>query len=342
VDIGGISAGTGTVSDLIDAVELAATIGSPFPFTLPLTIPSGPGSNNIDLSDLFGGGGVLNDYPGLEFRSVPAYLYVNGPARLFQNGNVSMKLEFKDSSSSLLASFDKTVAPLVLPSLPPSGTLSPKPAALPLAGIFNQQPDGLTAAIDFTVGTITLNSLSELRAFADELRTPLTAHLVLLLPFQFTASSPIPVLAGPDPANPPANSPPNPAIALVDGGADLLGRGSGGDGAMEDIMENLQSLGMEISIVNNLGINGYIKMLPKMPIVYDPAVNPTAEGLGTIKLSGKSTVTIPRDKLEDVPFSPALEIYLNGDFDIKRSLPTEGAMTMSMAVILRTDIDMTF
>jgi hypothetical protein len=40
--------------------------------------------------------------------------------------------------------------------------------------------------------------------------------------------------------------------------------------------------------------------------------------------------------------SPALEIYLDGDFDIKRSLPPEGAMTITMAVTLQTNIDMTF
>jgi hypothetical protein len=143
----------------------------------------------------------------------------------------------------------------------------------------------------------------------------------------------IPVFAGPDD---PSNTLPNPAMELVENGGDLLGRD--GDGSMDDIVENLESLIMEASVVNNLGINGYIKMLPAMP----PSYNPNADELGRISLSGKSAVTIPKAKLETPPFSPVLEIYLEGDFDIKRSLPPEGAMTMNLGIVLRTGIDKTF
>jgi hypothetical protein len=126
-------------------------------------------------------------------------------------------------------------------------------------------------------------------------------------------------------------------MQLVDGGGDLLGR-DGSGGSLDEIMQNLQSISVETTVVNNLGINGYVLMLREMPAP-SPASPPAA--LGKIDLSGKSVLTIARADLEQAPFSPALEIYLNGDFDIKRTLPPEGAMTMNMALILRTAVDMT-
>jgi hypothetical protein len=209
---------------------------------------------------------------------------------------------------------------------------------LELKSVFNDQnpPASLTAELTFTVGAITLNTLAEIRAFADELSTPLTAHLVLFLPFQFTASDPIPVFAGPDPALSPS---PNPAIKLIDSG-DLLGR-DGGDEFMDDIGRSLKSLTLEASVANKLGIGGYVKMLQAMPSSYDPS----AEGLGIISLSGESSITIPGTVLNTdpfVPFSPALEVYLEGDFDIKRNPSQEDAVTMNLGIILHTSLTKTF
>jgi hypothetical protein len=187
------------------------------------------------------------------------------------------------------------------------------------------------------VGTIQIPH-SELAAFAQDLRTPLIAHLVLFLPFQFSTATPIPVYAGPDYGDsPPPEAPPNPAMEIKKG-EDLLGRSDDDSGGvMKDI--DIRSITMDISVINNLGINGFINMLGKMPV--DPP-DPTNTPLGKIYLSGKSTVQIPKDKLTP-PFSPVLEIYLDGDFDISRSpLPTEGAMTMDINVTVQTAIDMTF
>jgi hypothetical protein len=333
-------------------VQAAEQVPGAVTFPQPVSFPaSPPGTNDgIDLGNLFGSGGsggVLDDYPGLEFRSVPAYLYINGPARIFQNGNVSIDLAFIDSNNNSKGSpYAGAVDPVALPDLPPAPgpvekTLSPKSGTvIELAGIFNGKPDGLKAQLDFTVGPVTINSLNELRDFAAQLRTPLSAHLVILLPFQFTvnkttAPDGIPVFAGPS-ANPIGT---DPAMELIPGGGDLLGRDSGDeDGTMADIMENLRSLSLEASVTNNLGINGYVKMLREMP----GSANATTPELGRINLSGSSGLTIDKKDMETVPFSPALEIYLDGDFDIKRSLPPEGAMTMTMAVILRTSIDTTF
>jgi hypothetical protein len=183
-------------------------------------------------------------------------------------------------------------------------------------------------------------------AFAAELSsTPLTAHLVLLLPFQFTTTVPIPVHAGPDYTGiippPGVTPPPDPAMPLIKGGDDLLGRNADGSGgAMGDITENLKALIIDTTVVNNLGIAGYIKVLNKMPVY--PPDDPEPVELGKIKLTGKSSLPIPKAHLETAPFSPAMEIYLDGDFDINRSLPPEGAMTMSMGIILQTNIDTTF
>jgi hypothetical protein len=306
-----------------------------------LTIPTGTG-NNIDLSSLLGSGGVLKDYPGLEFRSVPAYLYISGPATVLAASKINLK--FQGGGITFPGFTNEPVKSMVLPDLPPApgpitATLAASEMDLDLKGIFNASPPpaSLKAELDFTVGNITIYSLDELRAFAAELQTPLTAHLVLLLPFRFTAKNPIPVFAGPDPANPPGSSP-KPAVKLIDKGGDLLGREPGGDDIMDDIGRNLKALSLEVSVVNNLGINGFIKMLPAMPGAYNPA----AEGLGKIGLSGVSSIIIPGETLKNVPFSPALEVYLEGDFDIKRKQPSLDAMTMNLGIILHTDLEKTF
>jgi hypothetical protein len=339
-----------TVADGLD-VLIDAEMASPvpilsFPYTIPIPpIPQGA-NDGIDLSALLGSGGVLKDYPGLEFRSVPAYLYVNGPARIFRNGNVHIDLQFKDASNVPQGSpYSGAVEPLALPGLPadpgPVVQTLPKPGAvIELAGIFNAAaaPAGLKAELGFTVGPVVVNNLDELKEISAQLRsTPLTADLVLLLPFQFRTASPIPVFAGPDVGNPaPPGSPPNPAMGLINDGGDLLGRDSGG-GSLDELMEGLRSISLEIVMVNNLGINGYVLMCREMPTTAAP--NPAE--LGRINLSGKSVLTIARADLEQVPFSPALEIYLDGEFDIKRSLPPEGAMAMNLAIVLRSTIDMT-
>ncbi|MDR1972845.1 MAG: hypothetical protein LBQ46_13100 [Treponema sp.] len=232
------------------------------------------------------------------------------------------------------------VIPAALPGLPPSGSvlndLSPKPATVfDLTDVINNKPTDLKADLTFNIGTVHVPQ-AELVQFAAELATPLSAHLVLFLPFQFTADN-IPVFAGPDPAvGSPA--PPNPAMELIGGGDDLLGRGSGGEeGVMEDILKNLTALALEVSLTNNLGIGGYGILRSAMPTAWPS----DTEDLGQFGLSGKSMVTIPKDQLPN-PFSPALEIYLHGEFDIKRTLPPEGAMTVNLGVILRTGIDTTF
>jgi hypothetical protein len=109
---------------------------------------------------------------------------------------------------------------------------------------------------------------------------------------------------------------------------------------MDEVLTNLKALTLEITAANNLGIDGEVIMLNKMPTSYPPPYTDIEE-LGTINLSGKSTVRIAKEVLDNYPFSPALEIYLKGDFDIKRSLPDGKAMTMNMGIILKTDIDKT-
>jgi hypothetical protein len=335
-------------SSSADALDALVNSGGPGSFPYPvsgLAIPPGT-SGKIDLGGLFGAGGVLKDYPGLKFRSVPAYLYITGPATVLANSTVTLKFQNGGGTALPGSGYNGKVYPLALPGFPAApgpvtAALARSNMVLELKEIFNNPnpPADLKAQLDFAVGTISIGNSEELRAFAGELRTPLTAHLVLLLPFQFTASAPIPVFAGPDlgATPPPAGYPPNPAMKISDSG-DLLGRDGAGNGTMDKVVNNLQAFIMEVAIVNNLGINGYIKMLPGVPGTYDP----TIEGLGeNIGLSGTSSISIAKDKL-GYPFSPALEIYLDGDFDIKRSSPPGEAMAVNLGIILRTSVEKTF
>jgi hypothetical protein len=345
-----------TWTELIGYSFTAPSIPSPLPpsmltISIPVVVPPAGSADGIDLSDLQS---ILAAYPGLEFKSVPAYIYINGPAKLLKEGKLSLSLEINGGTPEIFA-----LTPMPLPDLPPSGSpmtrpLSPKPAAkIDLTGILNN-PANTTLDFDYSISVgqslITIPA-AEFPAFLEELKTPLTVCLAIILPLQFTAPTPVPILAA-DEASRGAD---NCAIVMNDSGTDLFGRNGGGEASetMEKVLNNMTALSLQVSVTNNLGINGFLTMngqvtpesnRPNNPLEPIPPP-PAGDTLGRISLTGDSTITLTKEYIEKTnPFNPAFELFLEGDFEIKRTASNPGLkpLEMSLGAVVQTNIDKVF
>jgi hypothetical protein len=176
----------------------------------------------------------------------------------------------------------------------------------------------------------------ELAAFLEELKTPLSARLAIVLPLQFTTVKPVPILA--------AVRPDKGAIVMNKDGKDLFGREGGeASGTMKDVLNYMSSVTLTVSVINNLGAEGYFTM--NRAVVDRPAPLPLDDALGRISLSGSSGVTLTKDFIEKTnPFNPAFELFLEGDFDIKRSAENNGKppLEMNLGVVVQTIINKVF
>jgi hypothetical protein len=306
-----------------------------------------PGSaDGIDLADLQS---IVRDYPGLQFKSVIGYLYFNGPATLLGKGELSLELTVKnDADQELQAPSRFALLPAPLPDPFPSGDpvtrpLSPKPAArIDLTRILNDQTNE-KLNFDYSIsGRPSIEiPLEDLPAFQEEVKTPLTVYLAIVLPFRFTAPRPIPVLAGDE-----ASRPDSCAITTGEAGKDLFGReGEGASDTLEKILNNMSSLSLNVSVTNNLGIDGFFTMNRGITPVGERSIPlaPMDDALGRIKLSGNSAVTLSKAEIEKTnPFNPVLELFLEGDFEIKRTTAEGKPLEMSLGMVVQTVIDKVF
>jgi hypothetical protein len=295
----------------------------------------------------------LGKYRGLKFRSVPAYVYVSGPDRIFENGNVTVSIGALngDDHAAVLPGADllskQPVDPREFPvfpasgNIPMTGTLSPKPETrFDLKDILNQDnpPEKLDFEYEISIGNITAK-YDDLPAIGEDFRgKPLSAILVLVLPFQFIAGEDIPVLSEKN------TDPDTGAIHLLEEGGDLFGRGSAddeGEGSVKDILERMQSLVIHVNIENNLGLAGYAPVYSARPNPGDPNENL----LGRMNLSGSSSIAVSKSRAV-YPFNIWVEMYLGEgqEFDIKRQAkgPAVPPLKLSLAVVIKTRIDETF
>ncbi|MDR1411913.1 MAG: hypothetical protein LBI91_06890 [Spirochaetaceae bacterium] len=295
--------------------------------------------------------GILGKYDGLQFRSIPVYFYISGPDCIFENGNVTVSIKALDGDNhsvplegaDLLSG--RAVTPQALPvfpdseDLPMTGSLSPKPGtSFDLKDILNQDnpPGKLDFQYEINIGKITVK-YDDLAAIEEDLKTPLSAVLVITIPFQFNAVKDIPILSEKN-ADPDLK-----AIHLVEDGKDLFGRVSADDknGSVQEILERMQSLIIHVNIENNLGLAGYAPIYRAKP---DPG-NPEENLLGKINLSGLSGVPVSRAN-SDYPFNVWVEMYFGEGqgFDIKRPSkdPSVIPLKLSLAVTAKTRINETF
>jgi hypothetical protein len=308
-------------------------------------VPPGTAAG-IDLADLRG---IIKDYPGLEFKSVIGYLYFSGPGTLLGKGEFTLELTIKNGAGQeLQAPSQFALSPTPLPDPLPSGDpvtrpLSPKPAArIDLTRILNDQANE-KLNFDYAIsGRPSIQiPLEDLPAFREELKTPLTVYLAIVLPFRFTAPRPIPVLAGDG-----ASRPDNCAITTDETGKDLFGReGEGTSDTLEKLLNNMSSLSLTVSVTNNLGIGGFFTMNRGITPVGDRStpLAPMEDALGRISLSGNSAVSLSKAEIEKTnPFNPVFELFLEGDFEIKRTAPEGKPLEMSLGVVVQTVIDKVF
>jgi hypothetical protein len=338
---------------------------------LPLPLPALPGVTPPDIEIDFAGAGIspvagiqtglelkeiqsiLSKYRGLEFRSVPVYVYISGPDRIFENGNVTVSIKALNGDNhtvplpggDLLS--EQPVIPHEFPAFPDSedvpmtGTLSPKPETyFDLKDILNQDnpPEKLDFEYRINIGNIKAkyDDLPVIRE--DFQKKSLSVTLALLLPFQFNVSRDIPILSERN-ADPDAG-----AIHLLEEGEDLFGRNSADDeteGSVKDILERMQSLVIHVNIENNLGLTGYAPVYGARPNPDDPKESL----LGRMSLSGLSSINVPKSKA-GYPFNVWVEMYLEEgqDFDIKRQAkdPAVSPLKLSLAVVVKTRVNETF
>jgi hypothetical protein len=328
---------------------------------LPVDVPNIPShgieidfSNNEELTDFFHGTqpdpgvdlkpilNILNNYQGLKFRSIPVYFYIQGPARIFENENVTITFIAKPD----IPLFSKVpVSPCDLPKFPGSPEeamtwkLSPKSkTSSDLKVILNEDnpPEELVFDYDINLGPVTVKS-DELSKIKEEFKTPLSATMVVVLPLIFTASKDIPILSEQNKDEKAR------AIHLLEDGKDIFGRSSGeeSDSAMNELLDRMQSLVIKTNIENNLGLTGYAPVYSKKPNFELPAEN----RLGEIKFSGPSSISISKKDFT-YPFNIWLEMYLRGgqEFAIKRPAEDSKALPLklSLTVIVKTRINETF
>jgi hypothetical protein len=295
--------------------------------------------NGIELKEIQD---ILGKYKGLKFRSVPAYLYIQGPARIFENGNVTAAINARPDTELLPKG---PVNPCTVPAFPGSKDepmtwpLLPKPETrFDLKDTLNQEnpPKELKFDCEINIENITIK-YDELDAVREEFKTPLSAVLVLVLPFQFSAEREIPILSE-------RNDEPDKAIHLLEEGGDLFGRkraGGESSGAVQDVLERMQSLMIRVNIENNLGLAGYAPVYGARP---DPG-KPEERPLGRIGLSGSSAIAVPKSKTK-YPFNVWVEIYLEKgqNLDIKRQAEDSDVppLKLSLGVVVKTRINETF
>jgi hypothetical protein len=295
---------------------------------------------------------ILGKYRGLKFRSIPVYVYVSGPDRILENGNVTISIGALngDDHAAVLPGADllskQPVIPYEFPVFPDSedipmtGELSPKPETnFDLKDILNQDnpPEKLDFEYTINIGNITAK-YEDLPVIREDFQKPLSAILVLVLPFQFTAGEDIPILSEKN-TDPDAG-----AIHLLEEGGDLFGRGSADDegtGSVKDVLERMQSLVIHVNIENNLGLAGYAPVYSARPNPGDPNENL----LGRMNLSGLSSIAVPKSRAV-YPFNIWVEMYLGKgqNFDIKRPVedPDVLPLKLSLAVVVKTRVNETF
>jgi hypothetical protein len=219
--------------------------------------------------------------------------------------------------------------------------LSPKPETrFDLKDILNQDnpPEKLDFEYEINIGNIRVK-YDELSAIREDFqKTPLSAVLVLVLPFRFTVVRDVPVLSEKN-ADPDAG-----AIHVLEEGQDLFGRNSADDeseSAAKDMLKRMQSIVIRISVENNLGLTGYAPVYGARPNPDDPKENL----LGRTELSGSSSIAV--SKLQAVyPFNIWFEMYLGEgqNFDIKRQAedPAVLPLKFSLEIVVKTRINETF
>jgi hypothetical protein len=297
---------------------------------------------------------ILGKYKGVEFRSVPVYFYIQGPDRIFENSTitVSIKALHGNNHAEALPNAEllskQPVSPREFPvfpdleNIPMIGTLFPKPETRSdLRDILNQDnpPEKLDFEYEINIGNIKIK-YDDLPAMREKFqKTPLSAVLVLVLPFQFSVREDVPILSERN-ADPDAG-----AIHLLEEGKDLFGRNSAddksGSAAVEDLLKRMQSLVIQVNIENNLGLAGYAPVYGARPNPDDPKENL----LDRMTLFGSSIIAVPKSKTA-YPFNIWIEMYLEKgqNFDIKRQAenPAVPPLKLSLGVVVKTRINETF
>ncbi|MDR1908718.1 MAG: hypothetical protein LBQ35_02255 [Spirochaetaceae bacterium] len=278
----------------------------------------------------------LKDYGPLQFRSLPAYLYIDGPPSLFEGGNVKATLKVTPLTGGTAgpAELALNAAPVMnlrLPAIPPSGPitkeLEPRPAPLAMTALFNARSGELQFEYEISSGAKNV-PLGELVA-----HQKMSAHLVLIMPLQFVITQDMPIVVDPS-GTAPAN-----ALFDITAGADLFGRGAGDS---KKWFDSIEYLALEARVKNSLGLEGWVELNtgPKPAFLSDPVIT-----LGKINLEGPSKIQISKAQAAANPFFLWARAVLGKGqrIDIKRRYDTAASpLEINLGVTVKALINQTF
>jgi hypothetical protein len=313
--------------------------GIPDSYPIPVPQINYTGSDlSINVSALMD---PLEDYADLHFRSLNAYLYIDGPPSLFGGGNVKVTLKitpYNGTSAGTQKTLLNTapVSNLRLPDLPASGPITeelrPRPSPIAMAPIFNARP---TTELKFEYEIITVDGSTDVPLKELLEHRKITAYLVLVMPLEFVVFDNMAIVV--DSAG---SSPGNAIIDITDAG-DLFGRSSGDSGELFDSMEYLA---LEAVVKNNLGLGGYVELNTGDPGTASATI-PSPTALGRINLEGTSRVRISKTQMVVNPFQLWARVILEKgqNVDIKRqSTAATKPLEIHLGATLKTSINQRF
>ncbi|MDR1955592.1 MAG: hypothetical protein LBQ30_01905 [Treponema sp.] len=250
----------------------------------------------------------------LQFDTIPLYLYLDGPAPWFTNGNITLALSAAsgegeptplENKHETLTATSPPVFEATKTEYRPSKGLASLPSSFEtddLTAIFNAYPENLRFNYAIEIGKCIVNP-DMLKAD----RLGFKAALVMALPLRFTITDDIDVAEDMD------------GFAMPDfGTADMFGRESAD--ASAEAFDFIERISVDMTIHNALGLDGMVYLYANSQ---GKEAGKTA-ALGEISMTGVAgSVLLSREDLKkpaNYPFSPAFEIIIpqGTEFSIKR------------------------
>jgi hypothetical protein len=271
----------------------------------------------------------------LRFDSIPLYLYVDGPALWFADGNITLSLDvesLKDGEQTM-KSLEKDTAiarsgmPEITNPYKPKQDLTAQPASFESDGlteVFNAYPEALRFKykIDIKQFIVTPDML---RGGNIAFKTA----IAMVIPLALTAGQDIDLAED---------------LAEFDmpnfGDKDMFGRSNAG--ASGDAFDFMESISVDITLNNALGLDGMIQLYANLE--QQEAKQP----LAILGMTGSaSRIQLTREDLKDpanFPFSPVFDFIIPRDtkLAIKRTLLDNNPFSIALKIRVKGNIHQEF
>ncbi|MDR0721785.1 MAG: hypothetical protein LBF75_03170 [Treponema sp.] len=283
-------------------LDLSGDIGADLEGSYPDTQQ---GEKPIDLSTL-----KESLFKGkLQFKTIPLYVYVNGPGPWFEDENIGMNLAAVAGETPNTDLHEGPISAVSLPVINPSGqsyapktgiTRFPCSSSGELASVFNTYPEALGFEYSITIDRYIITP-----AMLQEDAITFEAAIAFMLPLDFTVVDSINLAEDME------------GFSMPDfGEADLLGRDQAG--ASSQVFDFIKGIRLDMVVDNRLGLDGEIKLYANK-IIQENKGDP----LEILSLQGTSQLELTQEDLRETwPFSPAFDISIpeGKELNIKRTV----------------------